>query len=104
MRNKKHSAVDSQLPDEVWLREKYRTVFVLLRDIDVLIIKLTGYRVFYVVADFGARLFVEELFAAADDDDDTENQQQEGEEQQETVYKEDGTTGAGSEELSDKTI
>ena len=50
----------------------------LLRDIDVLIIKLTGYRFFYVVADFGACLFVEELFAAADDDDDTENHQQEG--------------------------
>ncbi len=33
------------------------------------------------MADFGACLFVEELFAAADDDDDTENHQQEGDDQ-----------------------
>ena len=42
------------------------------------------------MADFGACLFVEELFAAADDDDDTENHQQEGDDQLETFYKEDG--------------
>lgn len=41
------------------------------------------------MADFGACLFVEELFAAADDDDDTENHQQEGDDQLETFYKED---------------
>ena len=40
-------------------------MFLLLRDIDVLIIKLTGYRFFYVVAEFGAFLFVDEIFAAA---------------------------------------
>ena len=76
----------------------------LLRDIDVLIIKLTGYRFFYVVADFGACLFVEELFTAADDDDDTENHQQEGDNQLETFYKEDGCTGAVSVEQCDNTF
>ena len=56
-------------------------MFLLLRDIDVLIIKLTGYRFFYVVADFGACFFVEELLAAADDDDDTEDHQKECDDQ-----------------------
>ena len=59
-------------------------MFVLLRDIDVLIIKLTGYRFFYVVADFGACLFVKEFLAAADDDDDTEDHQKECDDQLET--------------------
>ena len=104
MRNKKHSAVDSQLPDEAWLWEKYCTVFWLLRDNDVLIIKLTGYRFFYVVADFGACFFVEELLAAADDDDDTEDHQKECDDQLETFNKEDSCAGTVSVEQCDNTF
>ena len=73
-----------------------RDAFLLLRDIDVLLIKLMGYRFVCIVADFGACLFVEELFAAADNNDDTENHQQECDDQLETFYKEDSCTGAVS--------
>ena len=70
----------------------------------MLLIKLTGYGFVYVVADFGACLFVKELFAAADDDDDTEDHQQEGDDQLETFYKEDGCTSAVSVEQCDNTL
>ena len=56
------------------------------------------------MADFGACLFVEELFTAADDDDDTENHQQEGDDQLETFYKEDSCPGAVSVEQCDNTF
>ena len=81
-----------------------RDAFLLLRDIDVLLIKLMGYRFVCLVADFGACLFAEELFAAADNDDDTENHQQEGDDQLETFYKEDSCTGAVSVEQCDNTF
>ena len=67
-------------------------------------IKLTGYRFFCFVADFGACLFMEELFAAADNDDDTEDHQKECDDQLETFYKEDGCTGAVSVEQCDNTL
>lgn len=66
--------------------------------------KLAGYGFFFAVADFGACLFMEELFATADDDDDTEDHQQEGDDQLETFYKEDGCTGTVSVEQCDNTL
>lgn len=52
------------------------------------------------MADFGACLFVEELFAAADDDDDTENHQQEGDDQLRPSTRKTAVPGAVSVEQS----
>ena len=85
-------------------RHSFWFIVFLLRDIDVLLIKLMGYRFVCIVADFGACLFVEELLAAADDDDDTEDHQKECDDQLETFNKEDSCAGTVSVEQCDNTF
>ena len=81
-----------------------RDAFLLLRDIDVLLIELMGYRFVCIVADFGACFFVEEFLAAADDDDDTEDHLKECDDQLETFNKEDSCAGTVSVEQCDNTF